>query len=396
MRRRPTQLIRPGGKRISLGHWKAARLALAAFVLSMFVLTTTASAETLPTASYTIWGISGTNGWYKGSARGNYVLVNWTLYDPDHLILQGCQTPVPVNGPTTGQRSTCVVTLVDGRPPLTFTTGLIRIDREPPTGVSGNFSRAADFNGWYNHPVGISWRGSDATSGIASCSAVTYSGPDRASAPIGGGCTDRAGNSASASASINYDATAPVLSKLSVTSRAGSDVVRWRSTSPADTLVLQRWARGSKERPVVFRGTGRAFTDKRIRSNIEYTYAARTVDQAGNASREVSVIALPKVLTLQKTRYVPRVAPRPILRWAAKRGASYYHVQLFRRSKRIFASWPTTHQLGLPAAWRWAGHRYRLRPGHYRWYVWVGLGPRSFAQYRAIGSAKFIVPKRSR
>jgi hypothetical protein len=108
------------------------------------------------------------------------------------------------------------------------------------------------------------------------------------------------------------------------------------------------------------------------------------------------VIALPKVLTLQKTRYVPRVAPRPILRWAAKRGASYYHVQLFRGSKRIFASWPTTHQLGLPAAWRWAGHRHRLRPGHYRWYVWVGLGPRSFAQYRAIGSAKFIVPKRSR
>ena len=92
----------------------------------------------------------------------------------------------------------------------------------------------------------------------------------------------------------------------------------------------------------------------------------------------------------------PRVAPRPILRWAAKRGASYYHVQLFRGSKRIFASWPTTHQLGLPAAWRWAGHRYRLRPGHYRWYVWVGLGPRSFAQYRAIGSAKFIVPKRPR
>jgi len=318
--------------------------------------------------------------------------------DPDNQIdhTSGCEAVVNVPGPTTGTRLICTIYLITGPPPISFPTSLIKIDADPPTGVAANASRAADFNGWYNHPVGVGWRGSDATSGIASCSAVTYSGPDRASAPIGGGCTDRAGNSASAPVSINYDATAPVLSKLSVTSRAGSDVVRWTSTSPADTLVLQRWARGSKERPVVFRGTGRAFTDKRIRSNIEYTYAARTVDQAGNASREVSVIALPKVLTLQKTRYVPRVAPRPILRWAAKRGASYYHVQLFRGSKRIFASWPTTHQLGLPAAWRWAGHRHRLRPGHYRWYVWVGLGPRSFAQYRAIGSAKFIVPKRSR
>jgi hypothetical protein len=394
MRRRPTQLIRPHRQRVSLGRWKTTRLALSAFALSMFVLTTSASAVTLPTASYTIWGTTGTNGWYRGSAQGNYVLVSWTLYDPDHLILQGCPTPVPVYGPSAGTSSTCTVTLVGGGPPITFPTAPIKIDREPPTGVVATRSRGSDFNGWYNHPVGIGWRGNDATSGIASCSAVTYSGPDGASAPIAGGCTDKAGNSASAPVSINYDATAPLLSKVSVTSRAGSDLVHWKSSSPADTAVVQRSARGTKQQPVVYRGSGTAFTDKRIRSDLEYTYSVQSIDQAGNASAKVSVAGLPKVLTLRKLPYVPRVAPKPILRWAHKRGAAYYHVQLFRGSKRIFASWPLTHHLGLPGVWRWSGHRYRLAPGRYRWYVWEGLGPRSFARYRTIGSAQFIVPKR--
>jgi hypothetical protein len=277
----------------------------------------------------------------------------------------------------------------------TVTTRLLKIDADPPTGVAGSLSRAADYNGWFNHPVTVSWHGSDATSGIAGCSAVTYAGPDRASAPLSGRCTDRAGNSASGSASINYDATAPVLSRLAVTSRAGSDVVRWKSTSPSDTLVLLKHARGKKD-AVVFRGAGAAFTDTKVRSNVEYTYTAQTVDQAGNASRALSVIALPKVLTLQKTRYVPRAAAKPILRWRTKRGATYYHVQLFRGSKRVLAAWPLKHQLGLPTKWRWAGHRYRLRPGHYRWYVWAGLGSRARAHYRAIGSAAFIVPRHTR
>src|ERR671925_331334 len=105
---------------------------------------------------------------------------------------------------------------------LTATTAVIKIDADPPTGLAASASRAPDFSGWYNHPVGMSWRGSDATSGIAACSTVTYSGPDRAGAAMRGGCTDRAGNSASAPVSINYDATAPVLSKLWVRSGPGS------------------------------------------------------------------------------------------------------------------------------------------------------------------------------
>jgi hypothetical protein len=342
-------------------------------------------------------GIVGTNGWYRGSTGGNYVVVHWVISDPNHVVVStsGCEYAVQINGPTTGRTLTCTYTTSGGDSVDTSFTW--KIDANPPTGVAASLSRGPDFNGWYNHPLGITWHGGDATSGIASCSAVAYGGPDRTAAPIRGGCTDRAGNTTVAPVSINYDATAPVLSKLAVTSKARSDLLRWKSSSPSDTVVIQRWARGNKQpaagRGIVFRGTGETFTDTKIRSSVEYTYAAQSFDQAGNASGKVSVKAFPKVLTLGKTPYTPRAAPNPILRWNRSRGATYYHVQLFRGSKRILAAWPPSRQLGLPSAWKWSGHRYRLAPGRYRWYVWAGIGKRSFARYRTIGSAQFIIPR---
>ena len=119
----------------------------------------------------------------------------------------------------------------------------------------------------------------------------------------------------------------------------------------------------------------------------------RSFDQAGNPSKVVTIAGPPKILTLRKTHYVPRAAPNPILRWRRFRGAGYYNVQLFRGSKRIYSAWPTAHQLGLPATWKWSNHRFRLTPGRYRWYVWAGLGPRTLARYRTVGSARFVVPR---
>jgi hypothetical protein len=145
---------------------------------------------------------------------------------------------------------------------------------------------------------------------------------------------------------------------------------------------------------MVFRGAASSFADKKIQRGLEYVYSLQSYDQAGNASKVVSAVALPKVLTLRKTPYTPRAAANPVLRWDAIRGATYYHVQLFRGKKRILAAWPSSNQLTLSAAWRWAGHRYKLGPARYRWYVWEGIGKRSFARYRTLGSAAFIVPKR--
>jgi len=347
---------------------------------------------TPPIVSYTVNGIVGANNWYRGSSHGNSISVNWSVSDPDGPILSttGCEPAVNIPGPNKGTTLTCSATSDGGT--TTITTKLLKIDADPPTAVSASFARAADFNGWFNHPVAVTWQGTDATSGIASCSAVTFAGPDQTDTPISGGCTDKAGNVAAAPVSINYDSTAPVLSKALVDSRNGSDLVTWKSSSPADTAVVQRWQRGTKKQPVVFRGAGGSFMDKKVEAGLEYTYAVQTFDEAGNASKRKVVAGLAKIVTMRKLPYVPRVADKPILRWGATRGASYYNVQLYRGSKRVFAAWPTTNQLGLPAGWRWNGHKQRLGPGRYRWYVWAGFGARSFARYRTVGSAQFVVP----
>jgi hypothetical protein len=156
---------------------------------------------------------------------------------------------------------------------------------------------------------------------------------------------------------------------------------------------VRRAVRGKKAHKTVFNGSGGGFTDRKIRPGAQYVYSVQSFDQAGNASRAVSLTAPLKILRLQKTPFVPIVAPNPVLRWRRIGGAAYYNVQLFRGSRRIYAAWPTMHQVGLQTTWKWSGHRFRLSPGRYRWYVWAGFGPRRSAQYRIVGSARFVVPR---
>jgi hypothetical protein len=367
---------------------------LALLLLIVAVPLALAADDTPPNISYSVDGILGANTWYRGSIHGNYIVVHWTVSDPESPITSApCEQYIPVAGPNKGTTLRCSATSDGGT--TTIDTKVLKIDADPPTGVTAVFSRKPDFNGWYNHPVGIGWQGADATSGIAACGTGTFAGPDRAGATVTGSCTDMAGNTASASALIDYDATAPLLKKVHVDSNPGSDVIHWVSTSTSDTAVVQRWARGNeKQQAVLFRGSGTAFADGKVAPGLEYNYAVQTVDQAGNASKRIVVVGLPKVLLLGKTGYVPRAAAKPILRWNRVAGAKYYNVQLYRGSKRIFAAWPAKNQLGLPAGWRWNGKRQRLSAGKYRWYVWAGFGARSFAHYQAVGSAQFIVPPR--
>jgi hypothetical protein len=92
-------------------------------------------------------------------------------------------------------------------------TYTLHVELSNPT-ATAVLTRPPDFNGWYNHPVGVSFDGS-AFSGIASCSpAMTYGGPDRMNGTVGGSCTDNAGKEADASVSFPYDATPPTITQV--------------------------------------------------------------------------------------------------------------------------------------------------------------------------------------
>jgi hypothetical protein len=65
-------------------------------------------------------------------------------------------------------------------------------------------------NGWYNHPLSVGFSGTDAVSGLDSCSAAsTYTGPDSRTGSVTGTCSDKAGNVGFGSLGLEYDATAP-------------------------------------------------------------------------------------------------------------------------------------------------------------------------------------------
>lgn len=264
-----------------------------------------------------------------------------------------------------------------------------------PPAITLHVSGQEGDNGWYRSDVTVSWTVSDPT-GISTSSGceprtltsdtpgttLTCSASNRAKPPL----------SNSVSVTIKIDRTPPRLSGVSETPGDGANVLRWTSTARSDTVRLERSARREKAPPQIFRGLrGTSFKDTSIRAGREYLYGLTARDAAGNVSRRVSLLALPKVLTLEKLPYVPRVSVSPILRWKAVSGAAYYHVQLFRGGKRILAAWPSGPQLALHPAWSWAGRRYRLDRGTYRWYVWAGTGPRSAARYERLGTAAFSV-----
>jgi hypothetical protein len=372
MRRRHTPKLR----RI----WARVPLLLALLVLSGVVVSSAGAALDI---SYTLTGTAGDNGWYRSNVR-----IVWVV--TDGMATSGCVSTTVLNdtnGSTQGCSATDNTTTVSKQV-------TIRIDRVAPQVIAAAPQRAPDANGWYNHPVAFTFSGSDGGSGIAGCTQATYGGPDSGAASIGGSCRDNAGNVGSNTFGLRYDATPPALSKVGVTSKDADAVLRWQSSSPADTITVRRSARGNKGQSMLFRGAGSSFDDKKIQRGLEYVYTVQSTDEAGNVSKPVTAVALPKILTLRKTPYTPRAAANPMLRWQAIRGATYYHVQLFRGARRILAAWPAKPMLNLPTSWRWAGHRYKLGPGRYRWYVWEGIGQRSFARYKTLGNASFIVPRR--
>src|SRR5256714_1128249 len=396
MSRRPTPWQRGHRAGTSLGI--VTKLILASFVLgglSLFGAEPIAADTSPPTVSPTVTGIVGTNGWYRGSTGGNYVVLHWNFSDPGAVVdhTTGCEPAIRINGPSVGTTETCTAYLSpypDGGSVQWQKS--IKIDSDAPTGVAATPSRGPDTNGWYNHALSVSWSGSDATSGIAGCTSAAYQAPDGAPASLSGGCTDVAGNSSSTSFAFQYDATPPQLSAVSVQSTDGANIVHWKSSTPNDVAAISRVARGSRSERSLFSGTAADFVDKKIQDGVEYRYNVRTFDQAGNASQARTVLALPKVVSLGKNAYTPRTAAQPILNWPARQGASYYHVQLFRNGKRILAVWPLKTELALRPHWRWAGRQYRLAPAQYAWFVWAGFGPRTAARYKLLGHSTFIVP----
>jgi hypothetical protein len=258
----------------------------------------------------------------------------------------------------------------------------LKYDATPPAVTGETPDRQPDANGFYNHKLTITFAGSDATSGIASCDTPSYDKPNDSTAAVSGRCTDNAGNqSAPASFSFKYDSSPPRLSGLQVTSLDKSATLSWQASADVTKVTVTRTGDGKAD--TVYSGKRvTTVTDKKVRNGDRYTYVVTAFDAAGNS------VVLKGLATPSASLLAPRAAAHVrggvTLRWRVVRGATYYNVQLWLKGRKVLSTWPTGASLHIDS----------LAPGAYTWLVWPGKGARSSNRYGPkIGTSTFVVTR---
>jgi hypothetical protein len=253
--------------------------------------------------------------------------------------------------------------------------------------------RKPDAKGWYRKPLTITFAGTDATSGIAACTAPTrYAGPDLPKAAVVGSCVDGAGNKADAGQAFQYDATAPKLPMAKAEVEKGIAKIVWKRSPDAVLVELERSPGvNGRKKTIVYRGNGASFTDKTVRDGVRYRYEIRASDVAGNMV-EKAVTANVDLPALYRPTAGAAVHAPLVLAWEPVKGASYYNIQLYRNKVKVLTFWPEKPTFRLGKTWRYAGKLQRLLPGKYDWYVWGASGTRAKPKYgKLLGSSSFVV-----
>jgi hypothetical protein len=254
----------------------------------------------------------------------------------------------------------------------------LQYDATSPAVTGAAANRPPDVDGWYNHQVVVTFTGADATSGIASCDAVTYSQPDEANASVAGRCRDAAGNvSAPGSFGLKYDATPPKLTALAASAFNRTVSLTWKDSKDVAHLAIQRGT------ATIYNGRAvTSFADKQLRNGTRYAYTLTATDVAGNAAM-AKIVAQPEP-PLISPRQEAHVNGAVTLRWHAVPKASYYNVQLWRKGVKVLTTWPSVPVLHVP----------HLRAGRYVWHVWPGFGPLRRHRFGAlIGTSSFLVTR---
>jgi hypothetical protein len=294
----------------------------------------------------------------------------------------------------------------------------LKYDETKPEVTAAQPDREPAPDGWYLDPVRFDFTGTDETAGIDTCPPVTYSGPDGPSSEVLGECRDRAGNTTQRSFALKFDGNPPGVSDLKLIAGDRRLDLSWATTADVASVEVARTPGvGTAAPSVVFGGPGTSFRDERVENGVRYTYEVTVRDLAGNrASTQVTgtpvappaPVATPTPRTPPASGQQPRsrrllsplpgatidLTHPPMFRWVAVKRARYYNLQLYLNGRKRLTAWTVRPQFQLRRTWTFAGKRQRLLPGHYRWIVWPGFGPRSRADYgKAIGRSDFVVKR---
>jgi hypothetical protein len=160
------------------------------------------------------------NSWYNSD-----VTVHFTCADVLSGIPSGaCPADQVLNTEGAAVASTAqTVTDAAGNTSDSSNVVTVKIDKTAPT-ASASASPAANSNGWNNSNVTVSFSGSDALSGLASCDANVVLSAEAAGQSASGTCTDKAGNvsTPATKSGINIDKTVPSVSLVGGPASGGS------------------------------------------------------------------------------------------------------------------------------------------------------------------------------
>jgi hypothetical protein len=305
--------------------------------------------------------------------------------------IAGCSSPTYSGGDSASASLSGSCTDVAGNASAAASVGF-KYDATPPA-VTATPDRKPDAKGWYRKPLTVTFAGTDATSGIAGCTAPTrYAGPDLAKAAVVGACRDGAGNTAQAGQAFQYDATAPKLPMAKAEVVKGVAQIVWKRSADAVLVELERSpGLNGKKATVVYRGNGASFVDRTVRDGIRYRYEIKASDVAGNVVEKAVTATVDLPALYQPTAGATVHAPL-VLAWDAVKGATFYNVQLYRNKVKVLTFWPEKPTFRIGKTWRYAGKLQRLAPGKYDWYVWGARGTRATPQYgKLLGSNSFVV-----
>jgi hypothetical protein len=285
----------------------------------------------------------------------------------------------------------------------------INYDSTPPTVTGVNAARPPDSNGWYNHAVAIAFAGSDGASGIASCTNLTYDGPESPGTTVNGSCTDVAGNTGGGGTfTLKYDSTPPTLTDVRVESDNNLATLFWTASADTKAIEVVRAPGPSGPDPAtVFTGLASTYEDTTVVNRVKYVYTVTGFDEAGNKAVE-TISVIPAARLYSPARGAVVKSP-PLLSWRKIPGASYYNVQVYFggsgqairqvlsvqiSGRKVLSAWPTGPRYRMRKQWVFKKKHHKLARGHYTWYVWPGLGKRSARNYgKLFGKSDFIVSR---
>lgn len=188
--------------------------------------------------------------------------------------------PAPQTVTTEGSKAISG-TATDNAGNTASTSITVNIDETPPT-ITASASPAANSNGWNNSNVTVTFSCADSLSGVAACPSPVTTSTEAANQLLSGTATDVAGNTASASATINLDKTPPA---ISITSPVNSVTLTSSSVSvtgnASDSLSGVSTVTCNGVSATVQTGSFTCSVNLSLGSN---TITAQATDLAGNPS----------------------------------------------------------------------------------------------------------------